>query len=93
MPVATPSFLPVPTPAPGAPALALASGAADANADEDALAAERYWQQGRELARDGLWPQAALAYGQATLALPDQANFWFNLANAQRHTHQYDLAV
>ena len=61
--------------------------------DDDAEAAERFWQQGREHARDGRWPQAALAFGQATLAQPSQANFWFNLANAQRHTHQYELAV
>lgn len=65
----------------------------DADADEDAPAAERFWQQGREHARKGRWPQAALAYGQATLAMPSQANFWFNLANAQRHTHHYEQAV
>ncbi len=76
------------------PALALESAiAARADPDDDAEAAERYWQQGRQLARDGLWPQAALAFGQATLALPEQANFWFNLANAQRHLHQYERAL
>ncbi len=70
-----------------------AGHAAAGLADDDAQAAERYWQQGREHAREGRWPQAALAYGQATLALPSQPNFWFNLANAQRHTHQYERAV
>ena len=89
MPVAAPS----PTPVAQGPTLVLAIAAADPNPDDDAEAAERYWQQGRELARDGLWPQAALAFGQATLALPEQANFWFNLANAQRHSHQHDAAV
>ncbi len=62
-------------------------------ADDDVQAAERFWQQGRIHARHGRWAQAALAYGQATLAQPEQANFWFNLANAQRHTHQHDKAV
>ncbi len=73
--------------------LSAAADAAMLQCDEDAEAAERFWEQGREHARDGHWAQAALAYGQATLALPGQANFWFNLANAQRHTHHYDKAV
>ena len=68
-------------------------GLAPPPAEDDAEAAERFWQQGRVHARHGRWAQAALAYGQATLAQPEQANFWFNLANAQRHTHQHDKAV
>ncbi len=88
-----PAAVPTPHPELRGPALALSICAEDTTSDKDAPAAERYWQQGRELARGGLWPQAALAFGQATLALPEQANFWFNLANAQRHSHQYEQAV
>ncbi len=66
---------------------------ADALPDDDVQAAERFWGQGRQCARDGHWSQAALAFGQAALAQPQQANFWFNLANAQRHLHQYERAL
>jgi predicted O-linked N-acetylglucosamine transferase (SPINDLY family) len=74
---------------------ALATGALQAQAfdDDAAEAAERFWDQGRQYASAGLWEQAVLAFGQATLAQPGTANFWFNLANAQRHVHQYEKAV
>lgn len=69
----------------------LNEAAADDEPDTDA--AERFWHQGLTHARNGNWSQAALAYSQATLAAPGQANFWFNLANAQRHTHHHERAV
>ncbi len=56
-------------------------------------AAHRFWQIGCEHGQAGRWAQAVLAFEQATLAASQDAVYWFNLANAQRHVHLYEAAL
>jgi predicted O-linked N-acetylglucosamine transferase (SPINDLY family) len=52
-----------------------------------------HWQDGRRLARQKAWPQAAAAFGRATRAAPGDGLIWVNLANAQRNAGDFPAAV
>jgi predicted O-linked N-acetylglucosamine transferase (SPINDLY family) len=58
-----------------------------------AASADQAWQQGRLLAQSGQWAGAEKAFARATVAAPQDALYWTNLANAKRHLGDFDGAV
>lgn len=56
-------------------------------------AAQRDWQRGMALMREGATAQAALLFGRATRAVPGESLYWLNLANAQRKLRQQTEAL
>ena len=55
--------------------------------------AHSHWQAGLAQAAQGQWALAARSFGRATRAAPDDALYWVNLANAQRHAGALPRAV
>ncbi len=55
--------------------------------------AQRDWNRGLVLASQSQWAQAALAFGRATKAAPQDSLYWMNLANAQRRAGDLLQAV
>jgi len=63
---------------------------ASTNADQPG---QTHWQLGLDLAGRRQWSEAARAFGRASRAAPQDALFWVNLANAQRHVGAHRRAV
>ena len=55
-------------------------------------AGHRHWQKGRDLLHRRDWPAAAKAFARATRAVPGDALYWVNLANAERNAGALERA-
>jgi predicted O-linked N-acetylglucosamine transferase (SPINDLY family) len=67
------------------------SAAASARSSLEANGA-RHWQAGRVHMSRRDWAAASRAFEKATRATPDDALYWLNLANAQRHAGAFEAA-